>query len=519
MTYQINKLTTKSWNEVHDDVVRTVRNGMVALGITDNPQLGPGSDEEIWARVVANETQPLYVNAQIMADEQMPDTASINDPSPPVGAGLTRLMKIKGLAPRGAVPSSGFMTLASSASTNITGRDGGVPGSGQQLVDSAGHRFEVTTSGTYANGAPFPIIAIDGGDQTNHEAGDLLQWYGTPPFAANPRQVVATGGLTGGKNEEDNENARARLIDREQNPPGSGNWSQFAGWAEESTALVQKAFVYPAVNGPSTVHVAVTSSGASRAVDATVLANIVFPYVIGKVFGGTEVVVTTVTEQDVDVAVGLTLPSSPTAAPAGPGGGWVDGTPWPAISGTANTYANVTAVASSLQFTVNAPTAPIDNVSHICMWDGSVVNSDGTLGAIVRAKVISHSGSSGAYVITIDTPFPNVTSSGGTGTLIFPDATNMNTYARAFADAMTNMGPGEKTSNTSVLSRGFRHPTPQSAWPSSLNATQLKKVEDTGDEVLDTAWYYRSTTTPTVPGSVSNPPSQLVLRRLGFYPN
>ncbi len=510
MTYQINAFTTKTWQEVHDDVLRTQRNGQIALGISADPQLGPGSDEEVWATIIANETQPLYVNQRIVGDAQMPDTASINDPPTPVGPDLTRLMKIKGLSPRGAVGSVGFIILACSTTTSIS--------QGTQLTDTNGLRYEVSSSGTYNNGDLVPVDALDTGSATNHAAGDTLVWVTPPPFC-NPKQLVATGGLVDGAPEEDNETARARLLDREQNPPGSGNWPQVAGYAEASTPLVQKAFVYPAVNGPSTCHVAVTGytslTSKSRAIVSTILNNIVTPYVLGLMPEYTEVVVTTTTDENADISIGLTLPNAPSAG--GPGGGWIDASPWPAISGTANTYANVTAVSagSVTQFTVNAPTPPTDNVSHICMWDL-------VTGNLYRAKVLSHSGTAGAYVITIDQPFLNLVAqnliTGENGTFIFPDAVNMDTYVSTLLSAMEQMGPGEKTANASVLTRGYRHPTPQSAWPSSLNATQLKAIEDTGTEVLDTSYYFRSATTPTVPASVSNPPVVLIPHRIGLYP-
>ena len=512
MTYAVGKFTTKTTKDVHDDILRVVCNGMIQKGISANPQLGPGSDEDLWATAISNEAAPLYANTVIKADAQMADSAAGVAPvGQNVGADLQRVMAIYGLAPRAAVPSSGNITLVCSATTTIP--------AGTQLVDSQGLRYEVETPGVYANGALVPILAVDTGTVTNHAAGDVLTWVAAPTYC-NSKQSVATGGLTGGADAETNDAARARLLDRLQNPPGSGNSTAAIQYAEESSPLVQKAFCYPAVNGPSTCHVAVTAATSTRFVDSVTLANIVTPYVLGKMPEYVEVVVTTTTAENVDVAVGLTLPASPQASPAGPGGGWIDGSPWPAISGTANTYANVTAVTpgSTTQFTVNAPTPPTDNVSHICFWDMGAIDTDGSVGVLRRAKVLSHTGTAGAYVITIDQPFTNVSASGGTGSLIFPDAVNMATYAKAYAKAMIAMGPGEKTSNVSVLTRGYRHPTPQQSWPSSLNAQQLKAVEDTGPEVLDTSWYYRSATTPNVPASVADAPYILILRNLGFYP-
>jgi uncharacterized phage protein gp47/JayE len=509
VTVSPGQFATKTAQEIHDDYLRTLRNGAIQLGVSSNPQFGPGSEEDIRATALANEIAPIYSNTVIKADAQMPDTATGDiPPGQNVGADLQRVMKIQKLAPRGPAPAAGFLDLVCSATTIIQPQ--------QQLTDAAGLAFQVQVGGTYANGSPVPVIAVTGGAATNHEAGDTLQWVTAPPYCPT-KQLVAAGGLTGGNDAETTETARPRLLDRIQNPPGSGNSAQACEAAEDSTTIVQKGFAYPAVNGPSTMHVAVvgytSSVSQSRAVNATVMSSTVGPFVIGEFPEFTEVVVTATVDQPTDIAVGLTLPSSPQASPPGPGGGWVDGQPWPAISGTADSYVNVTAVASSTQFTVAAPTAPQDGISHICTLDT-------TTWSIVRAKVLTHSGSAGAYVITIDTPFPNVVAAAGgdLGTLIFPDATNMNTYVAAFLQATSLMGPGEKTSNASVLQRGYRHPPPQISWPYSLNAQQLKAVESSGPEVTLTQWYYRSATTPTVPASVSLSPNILIPRRVGFYP-
>lgn len=512
MTFQIGQFTTKTPDEIRDDYLRTVRNGLIQQGIT-NPQLGPGSDEYRYATALGNELAPIYANTVIKADAQMPDTATGVAPAGQnVGADLQREMAIYGLSPRAAAPSAGPITLDCSATTIIP--------SGAQLVDAAGLRFQVLTPGSYSDGSLVQIVAGAAGAATNHNAGDVLTWVSAPPYCASkqtvgsPGQTPGTPALTGGADAENNDTARARLLAHIQDPPGSGNASQLNKFATDSSTIVQASSCYPALGGPSTAHVAVvgyaSATDKNRDVDATVMTGIVEPYILGQDPEFTAITVTTVANQQVDVAIGLTLPNSPQAAPPGPGGGWVDGTPWPAISGV-QTYANVTAVASSQQFTVNAPTSPTAGVSHVCMLDP-------VTWTLRRATVLTASGSAGAYVVTIDTPFPNVTASGGTGSLIFPDATNMQTYVDALLDAFALMGPGEKTSNATVLGRAFRHPPPQISWPYSLGASQLKAIESTGDEVLDTDYYYRSATTPTVPGSINDPPNILVPRNLAFYP-
>ncbi len=497
----IGELATKRTDEIRDDYLRTIRNGLIRRGIVD-PQVGPGSDYYVRATAIANELTPLYVNSQIQADSQMPDTATGDD--------LIRQMALRGLAPRPASPSAGAIALDSSAATLIPAL--------AQLVDSASQLFEVQTGGTYSAGDRVPIIAITGGAATDHAAGDVLRWVSAPPFC-NSKQLVAVGRLTGGHDAEDEETSRARLLDDIQNPPGSGNWAQSNKSAEDSSPVVQKAFSMPAANGPSTLRVVVVGYASalskSRVVDPVVMAGTVVPFVAGAFPEFTEIVTTTVTDVSTDVMVGLTLPSSPKASPSGPGGGWVDGTPWPSmLSGTTFPSGNVTAVVpGGATFTVNADTEPTDGVTHICFLDPIAWR-------LQRATIISHTGSTGAWVVTIDQPFANLADAlalGGTP-FVFPDADAMQTYVDAFLAATALMGPGEVTSNVTVLARAYRHPLPSFSWPSSMNSQILKPVENSGDEVTDTSYFYRSTTTPSVAASVTDPPKQLVPRHIGFFP-
>lgn len=499
---EIGELATKTTEEIRDDYLRVIRNGLIRRGISD-PQVGPGSDYYVRATALANELTPLYVNSQIRADAQMPDTATGDD--------LVRQMTIVGLAPRGAVPATGSIVLDASATTAIP--------SGAQLIDASSQRYDVLTPGSYSNGDLVPIQATtdSAGAASNHAAGDTLTWVASPPYC-NSKQLVATGGLVGGADEENEETSRARLLDRLQNPPGSGNWSQVNLEGEKSSPIVQKCFCYPGVNGPSTLRaVAVgyaSTVSRSREVNATIMAGSVVPYLAGVLPEYTEIVTTTVTDVDVDVMIALTLPSSPKASPAGPGGGWTDGTPWPQIlATTVLPSGNVTAASSSPPtITVNADTPPTAGVTRICFLDP-------TTWELQRATVVSFTGVPGAYVLTLDVPFANMVAAlalGGTP-FVFPDATNMANYVEAFLAATALMGPGELTSNVSVLSRGYRHPLTSNSWPASFDSAILRKVEVSSDEVTDTAYFYRSTTTPAVPGAVTDPPNQLIPRHVGFF--
>jgi len=491
--------TIKSQPEIRDDILRTWRNGLIKRGVA-NPNVSPGSDYYVLATGIANEIAVVEANGGVAIDANMPDSA--------VGDNLRRWLQLFGGDFRPAGGSAGFVVLSSSSASTVS--------SGSQLLDGAGLRYQVTQTATYANAALIPVSAVDVGAASNHAAGDVLTWVSPPPFS-DPTAVVASLGLTGGSDAEKDEPARSRLLSLFQNPPSSGNWQDVCNFAEASTPAVEKCFVYPAAEGPGSLHYAVTiaatttaatgARAATRQIDATTLANVVAPYVLGLYPEHAGITATGVTNVSTDVSIALSLPSAPQATPAGPGGGWLDGTPWPTnVNADAAFKCTVTAVTSTSVFTVDAPSAPTPNATRIAYLSPT----DWTLRT---AKVIAVSGSAGAYQITIDTPFVGIAN----GNFIWPQCQNQQTYVTALLQSFAKMGPGEKTTSVSVLIRGFRHPTSQLSWPYALGAQQLRALTDAGTEVFGASWLYRSTTTPAVPGTISSAPNILIPNNIGLY--
>ena len=503
----------KTNTQVRDDILRTQKNGLIGLGIP-NPNVGPGSDYYLTATALANEIAVGLANITIKVDGSMPDTAG--------GSDLDRWLTIVGLSRRAAIGSAGVITLSSSVSSTLVTF-------GQQLLDAAGLRYQVTVGGSYANGAYIPVASIDTGKAANHSNGDTLTWVTAPAFAAPTASVGTTGGsdgLTGGADSEVgiDEPPRARLLYSLANPAKGGNSSNVIQWCLQSTPIVQSAWCYPALMGPGTVFAAVsqqptvtpplTSTSKSRQLSNTLLIGTVQPYVQGQLPEHVFSVVASVVDQPTDVAILLNLPSAPTASPPGPGGGWVDGSPWPAsIGGTAPV--TVTAVTSSTSFTVNAATAPTDGVSHIAWLNPS----NWTL---YTATVLSHTGT-GPFVINLDTPMPGIAA----GNYIWPQAVQQLNYVAAILQAFSLMGPGEWTTSSPILARAYRHPSPTFSWPYLLSPVQLKIVINSGPEVLDANWIYRSNLSPTVPsaptvntstGVLTSPaPNILTPRNIAFY--
>lgn len=578
MTTDLESFATKDETTIRADFLRSLKNGLILDCGIANPNVYPGSDYYVLGTSLGLEVAPIYANCQVLAGQLMPDTAT--------GTYLARIGTNVGLTARPASGGLGYIVHSVTASSLVP--------TGAQLTDAAGLRFQVTTGGTYANGAFIPVAAIDTGATTNHAAGDVLSWQSAPPFSA-PTVLVANGGITGGTDAEDDETFRARIFARLANPSGGGTWQNIAEASEESHPSVQKGFVYPAAQGPATVQVAVAGfsnwnaanvadASASREVDSTIVTNTITGFVNGTIPEHVYTVITSVVDSATDVAFQLSLPAAPSASPAGPGGGWLDAAPWPNNAlAAANFRATVCSVTSNLVFEVIAPTAPAAGASRIAWlspttWQlstgtvlsytqlsgsaASITYSSGTntitgltgivsllatagatitiSGAVTGANngtfpiattpsgasvtVANASGATDgnngiivwsidAWTVTVDTPFVGIAA----GNLVFPQSVQQANYVTAVMSQFGLMGPGEVSSNPTVLQRGFRHPTTSLGWPYSLDATMLRALEDAGTEVLAAAYYYRSQTTPT-PAGAGNAPLVLIPQNVAFYP-
>lgn len=494
----------KDADTIRADIKRTIRNGLIELGVND-PNVSATSDFDGIALALGNELTVIGANCVLKCDAQMPDTAQDED--------LMRITDIFSLSPQEAAGSLGSVVIAATQTSPIP--------TGAELIDEQGQRFRVTIGGNYADGAEVPIEAISVGYSTNHDEGDVLTWASAPAYCSD-KVTVASGGLTNGADAEDNEILRQRLFGKFQNPSGSANPAHVIEALESSTNSVQKAFAYPAVQGPSTcdgvVCAAPTATNKSRQIATALLDGTVRPYADGALPRFGLLTITTVADVSADVAIGLSLPEAPTANPPGPGGGWLNGTPWPSVDASTTFRCTVTAVTSTKMFVVDATASPTAGVSQIA-W---LSPYDWTL---YSATVLAVSGTTGAYTITLDKPFVGIT----TGCYIWPNCQNAQAYVDALLQSFAKMGPGEKTSNASALVRGFRHPPPANAWPCALGPSMLNDLTVDDLEEVEAAQFlhrYDGTTTitgsagqlaPQVPTAIANAPKIFVPRHLAFY--
>ena len=489
--------TTKSSTQIRDDILRTISNGLRGLAATQGnpnfqPNVGQNSDYFIKATALGNELAVIHSNTALSNDQNKPTTAT--------GADLDDWLNLMNVPRQGAAPAYGFATCPCSVTSTLIVQ-------GTQLIDpSSGTLYQVQTTGSYGSTTPIPVIAVVGGSATDQPHGYALQWVTTPAFMQSVALVGATiggsDGLSGGADSEVGVDGppRARLLSKFRTPPTPGNSAQVIGWCTASSPLVQSAGVYPACLGPSTVFFSVwrpaqtsgvlSGSSKNRSLSATTVNSTVVPYVAGLYESGVFLCGVATTDQPCDIALQLTLPSSPSASPPGPGGGWLDGTPWPPSNG-GTAAVSVTNVNPTLnQITLNASTTSpaTPGVTHIAFLDP-------TTWKLNTATVTVCSGSAGAWVLTLDTAWPNV----AVGNFVFPQSVNQQTYVTAALSAFGNLGAGEWQSAAPANSVSFRRPLATIAWPYSLDGRFLRTVEDSANEVESVTWLYRQYTTPTVP--------------------
>ena len=491
-------LTIKTQPTIRDDQLRTISNGLRARGVT-NPNVGPSSDYYAIASGLATECATAQANSAISVEENMPDTA--------VGANLDRWLNRFGIPRRPAFKSTGRGTFATSGTTVVV--------AGSQALGPNNARFEVVSSGTYANGDPIDLRSLSTGAITNLPGGTTLKWVSPPAYAATTL-VLDADGTTGGADLEDDEAARVRLLDYMADPPGSGNSSQVAKTAEAYGAAVEKAFVHNAANGPGTMHVAIVGPAAASTTRSRQVspANVteVKALVVGAHPEYVEIVLTSAVDQITNLSFLLQLPTTANAGSNGTNG-WLDAVPFPAVASLGFKAAYVSSWVSSTDITI-ANCAAIPTIGQ------SISYIDHTTFTLRTAKILTNPSNTGAgpYAcrVTLDTPFTNI----GVSDYVFPTAVNGANYLAAILGAFAALGSGEKTALPGLLPFAYRKPRSFEAADYTLGAKVLRALSNAGDEVLDVAWGYQNggTTTPDLPASITQGPSVFVPFRLAWYP-
>lgn len=374
---------------------------------------------------------------------------------------------------------------------------------GLQSTAPNGLRGQTITAATGSGSVVLSVEMLDTGEDGNLDVGTKVKFNAPPPNVLVDATVSTA--FTGGTSKETDTKKRERIINRLRNPPGGGNWSQIREIAMGASGAVSGAYCYPALGGPGSMKVVVTSTGdaTNRSVTSTQELNRVraaisaeFPNDLHKY------VVQSAANLPVSVGVGLELPTTGAGA-------WLAGGP--------RRPCYVTQVSNSL---VNAyRVTPGDDVSGVAV--GDVVAYWSQADQRFYTSTVTQ-----IYTVpTGETRFNHTTWSDGgvgpaVGEFVCPACDGIETLGAAWLAAMLTLGPGENVASTNPrFARAYRHPAPSVGNPHTLTNVQLGALQVALPAITGSEYLLRSpVSAPTVPALLADAPYCLTLANFGIYP-
>ncbi len=500
--------------ELRDRLLRDLRLAAIDTDV-DEPPVQPGSDWFLLA--TALDTVMLQSFTNVAAAEQAHDVFAAQ------GDDLDAIRKAEGLPevlPSGSRGKIRITVLG--ATTIVNGTEGTFPN---------GLRWR--TVGAVVNPADqseIDVEAIDTGENTNLKSGEKVRFATAPTNVAEEAIVSAPEPLTGGDDGESDARKRDRILNARRNRPAGGNWGQLRQWALDSLGGVQDAYVYPAPGGPSSCKVVAIREFEPDIGDysrelTSAQTQAVRTFIQTKMGIPQEIVIQTVADQDLDVTILVTLPDS--ALSGGNGQGWTDPDPWPSLLTADGDVVTISAVGSandSITVTAATTVAPVAGQTHVAWW--SAVDRK------FRARLVTaQSGSTGAWVLTLESPLIGDTGAGpAIGDYVCPAAFNLETYGDIWVQLLQRFGPGENTADAGRLPRAKRHPFVTDEDPTDITNTTLSQwsngYPESGDSPAHTGFPeitgfelgHASATTPTIPSTVDDPPNVFVPLKFAIYP-
>lgn len=246
-------ITLPSLEEVHERLVDAAR---AAFPLYD---LSRFNDFSKRLRIVAGAAFQLNHHIAVVSDDVLPDTAA--------GDQLDRHGFIWGVTRKPATPARKADAL------RLVGTSGSTFTIGDELVSVGGLRFQVNESGSIpaAGFLDVDVVAIDTGEQTRLQAGEVLSFI-SPPAGIETEAELQLDLDEDGTDQESDGAYRVRIMNKIQQPAMGGNANDWAQWVLDFPGA-DFAYVYPERAGAGTVQYVALHVGSGTVRVFTTLEN------------------------------------------------------------------------------------------------------------------------------------------------------------------------------------------------------------------------------------------------------
>lgn len=442
------------------------------------------------ARAARDLLLPLVQNAVTTADTSSLDNRSTAD--------LNAIGAAENVKRPPAVGASGYV-LASTATGGAT-----IFAGDEWRPKSSKVRYQCAVTALYLDGSQVPIVGLDVGPGTNLTAGTEGEWSNPRP-GCSASAAVWSEGLTGGRDQANNEEYKAVIIERRARPAVGANDAAYAALIEDpfkTGIAVQRAFVWPAIMGTGTIGFSFTmrpeAPGGSRIPSSAQLA-IMGATLKGTFYGDDGQLAITLAEEAATLKIRATWKKA--------AAGWTSSPIWPPYNaGVGMTVSSaVTIAAAGFRVTSSADaTAPV--VGQVIGLFNVASSVDGATTPAFEKKTIE----SVTEVVanrTWDLTFDMTANASSlfvpaNGALVSPWSDSLNLIVPPIVGYFDGMGPGEMVDPLPDPGRRQRRqPENPEAWTSEIS-NRIDSLVQAVDAVRSATLVSPASTEPTSTGTL-----------------
>lgn len=460
---------------------------------TDNGQ------PKVDARAARDLLLPLVQNAVATGDTSSLDNRTTAD--------LNAIGAAENVKRPPAVGASGYV-LASTATGGAT-----IFAGDEWRPKNSKVRYQCAITAPYLDGSQVPIVGLDVGPGTNLLAGTEGEWS-NPRSGCSANAAVWSEGLTGGRDQADNEEYKAVIIERRTRPAVGANDAAYTALIEDPFATgiaVQRAFVWPAIMGTGHVGYSFTmrplAPGGSRIPSSAQLA-IMRATLEGTFYGDDGILDITLAEEPATLKFRATWKKA--------AAGWASAIVWPPYnSGVAVVVTNAVAITASALRVTSAADVDAPVIGQVVGLFNAAASNGGAAAPAFERKTISFVSevvANRTWDLTFDmSAGASTLFVPANGALVSPWSDSLDLILPPILDYFDHMGPGEMYDPLPDPGRrGRRQPENPEEWPSELS-NKLDALVQGVSAVRSATLAEPGTTEPT---SVGTPGVLAYLRRL-----